>query len=172
MGGLKFSENNKKVSVMERDYYVYAWFCEDWGHIPFYVGKGKGSRYKNTGGRGIQFSAVIQLFKCYPLQLVVNLTETKALAVEEQVKLKFAQSGFPVIDMENGTLKKKLTNDRIKIAQEKGVKWGRPKLDVPDFHKILKKQKEGLITVNEAVKKLGISRSSWYNLVKDVQNVI
>ena len=33
--------------------------------------------------------------------------------------------------------------------------------------KFLKKQKEGLITVNEAIKELGISRSTWYNLAKE-----
>ena len=32
----------------------------------------------------------------------------------------------------------------------------------------LKKQKEGKITVTEAVKTLGIYRSTWYNLVKNV----
>jgi ACT domain-containing protein len=33
--------------------------------------------------------------------------------------------------------------------------------------KFLKKQKEGKITVTEAVKTLGISRSTWYNLTKE-----
>jgi ACT domain-containing protein len=32
----------------------------------------------------------------------------------------------------------------------------------------LKKQKEGRITVAEAIKKLGISRGTWYNLAKEV----
>jgi ACT domain-containing protein len=33
--------------------------------------------------------------------------------------------------------------------------------------KFLKKQKEGLITVNEAISKLDISRGTWYNLAKE-----
>lgn len=39
-------------------------------------------------------------------------------------------------------------------------------INTSEFKKFLKKQKEGLITVNEAIKKLGISRSSWYNLIE------
>lgn len=50
---------------------------------------------------------------------------------------------------------------------------GRPNLTVGDseFQKIFQKQKDGLITVSEAIKVFDISRSSWYNLVrKNCQN--
>ncbi len=53
-----------------------------------------------------------------------------------------------------------------KRAIDPNYKEGRPSLDIPDFKKFLKKQKEGLITVNDAIKELGISRSSWYNLIE------
>lgn len=47
-------------------------------------------------------------------------------------------------------------------------KEGRPRKAVPNFEKYLKKQKDGLITVVEACKEMGISRSQWYRLVKEV----
>ena len=57
------------------------------------------------------------------------------------------------------------------IARKKpDFKEGRPSLtvDKSDFLKIFQKQKDGLITVSEAIKTLGISRSSWYNLCRTV----
>lgn len=55
------------------------------------------------------------------------------------------------------------------IARKKpDYKEGRPKLNISnsEFQKIFKKQKDGEITVSEAIKILNISRSSWYNLVR------
>ena len=49
--------------------------------------------------------------------------------------------------------------------QRTDYKEGRPRISVPDsdFQKILQKQKDGLITVSEGIKVLGISRRTWYN---------
>lgn len=44
-------------------------------------------------------------------------------------------------------------------------KEGRPKKQLPDFQKILEKQKDGLLSVSEACKILGISRTQWYRLL-------
>ena len=38
----------------------------------------------------------------------------------------------------------------------------------PDFQKFLEKQKSGLVTVNEACKSMGISKSQWYNLSRKI----
>lgn len=43
---------------------------------------------------------------------------------------------------------------------------GRKALDVPDFQKFLKKQKDGQMTVSECCAALGISRSTWYGRVR------
>ena len=42
---------------------------------------------------------------------------------------------------------------------------GRPKKEIPDFEKIYEKQKDGKITVTDACRLLGISRTQWYRLV-------
>jgi len=63
---------------------------------------------------------------------------------------------------------KKRQKEGIAIAKAKGVRFGRPKKELFEFEKILKKQKEGLISITQACKELGISRTQWYRLINDV----
>lgn len=56
----------------------------------------------------------------------------------------------------------------IAAAKARGVKFGRPQKELPELEKFLKKQKEGLISINQACKELGISRTQWYRLINDV----
>jgi DNA invertase Pin-like site-specific DNA recombinase len=51
---------------------------------------------------------------------------------------------------------------------EPGWKEGRPKKEVPEFLKFFEKQKDGEISVVEACRQLGISRTQWYRLAIDV----
>ena len=44
---------------------------------------------------------------------------------------------------------------------------GRERKELPDFKKFLKKQKDGLMTVDECCAELGISRRTWYNRVAE-----
>lgn len=48
-------------------------------------------------------------------------------------------------------------------------KWreGRERKELPDFQKFLKKQKDGVMTVDECCAALGISRRTWYNRVAE-----
>ncbi len=63
---------------------------------------------------------------------------------------------------------KKRQKEGIAIAKAKGVRFGRPQKELPEFEKFLKKQKEGLISITQACKELGISRTQWYRLINDV----
>jgi DNA invertase Pin-like site-specific DNA recombinase len=60
----------------------------------------------------------------------------------------------------------------IALNRAKNLPYGRRKIEIPDFEKFLKKQKEGLITVNEAISELNISRATWYNRVKALTQTI
>ena len=54
---------------------------------------------------------------------------------------------------------------------KKNPDWkdGRPAIKIDDdFQKILKKQKDGELSVAECCKQLGISRATWYNKLKEV----
>lgn len=62
------------------------------------------------------------------------------------------------------------TQEGKEIARTKeGYKEGRPKLDITkaDFQKILEKQKGEHLTVKECCAELGISKGTWYNLLKE-----
>ena len=58
--------------------------------------------------------------------------------------------------------------DGKKFSTKKGCAYGRKPVDLgDDFEKFLKKQKDGLMTVNECCEALGIGRSTWYARVSE-----
>lgn len=57
-----------------------------------------------------------------------------------------------------------------KVSTKTGRAYGRPASVVEaDFQKFLEKQKEGIMSVTECCKELGISRATWYNRVAEVR---
>lgn len=58
-------------------------------------------------------------------------------------------------------------SDGKRVSLKTGNPYGRPKREISDFEKFHKKQKDGLITVVDACKELGISRTQWYRLAKE-----
>ncbi len=60
------------------------------------------------------------------------------------------------------------TQEGKAIAKEKeGYREGRPTKEVPDLKKFIELQKEGSLTIAQCCKRLSISRSSWYNKVRE-----
>ena len=57
-----------------------------------------------------------------------------------------------------------------KVSAKTGRGFGRPAYEIdPDkFKALVQKQKEGLVTVNDACRQLGISRPTWYEKVRKV----
>lgn len=62
------------------------------------------------------------------------------------------------------------TTEGKAICRETKPEWrdGRKQVELPDFQKFLKKQKDGQMTVSECCEQLGISRRTWYNRVAEV----
>lgn len=61
------------------------------------------------------------------------------------------------------------TSEGKEIAREReDYREGRPTKEISDFEKILQKQKDGTMTVNECCKVLGIGRSTWYARVREL----
>jgi len=85
-------------------------------------------------------------------EMVNNIIVEVLAAMAEQERLKI----------------KKRQKEGIAIAKTKGVRFGRPKKELFEFEKFLKKQKEGSITITKACEMLGISRTQWYRLVNEV----
>lgn len=65
------------------------------------------------------------------------------------------------------------TSEGKQIARQKeNFKEGRPPVEVSDFGKFLARQKSGEITVAQAIKELGISKATWYNLAKKYKKIL
>lgn len=62
------------------------------------------------------------------------------------------------------------TSEGKEVCRENNPEWreGRKTVDIPDFEKFLKKQKDGEMSVAECCKHLKISRSTWYNRVAEI----
>mgnify|MGYP002508636592 CR=1 FL=1 len=60
------------------DYYIYVWFNDDWGGVPFYIGMGQGRRFCAKSGRSIAFTKFINRWNCSPLILLDGLSEETA----------------------------------------------------------------------------------------------
>lgn len=66
---------------MDNVYYVYGWIREDYNSF-FYIGKGKGDRYKVLQGRSKHFLNIINSTPCRVEFLGSNLTEEEAFKLE------------------------------------------------------------------------------------------
>lgn len=168
--GLRAIEHSISRRSDDRKYYVYIWFYEiDGCDIPFYVGKGCGNRYKNKSSRSKTFLDFVNSHKCTPVIAAYNLTDEEALWAEEQIKARFKDVPLWIMDAENDkTERKHRQRTGIDRAKEKGVRLGRPRKEPEEFQKIAQKQKEGLLTVADACKELGISRATYYKRLKEV----
>lgn len=81
-----------------------------------------------------------------------------SVAEEERIKIQTRRKeGIAAMPVVNGK----------RISKKTGNPIGRRKLAVPDFQTYTQRVQEGKITVSEAVKALGISRRTWYNLAKE-----
>ena len=155
-----------------RDYYVYGWFNLDWKAY-FYIGRGRGDRYKTVTGRSKAFKAIISHWNCEPCILVDGLTLEEAEFLEKNRKhyLLFT-AGHPILDGEPSDLKAMAQAEGIaampvdengrKISKKTGRGFGREALDV-DLALL-----DGE-SVSDACKRLGISRTTYYRKVNEVR---
>ena len=83
-----------------------------------------------------------------------------AMAQQEREKTtKRREEGIAAMPVVNGK----------RVSTKTGREYGRPVIKVDDdFKKFLKKQKDGELTVGECCERLGISRRTWYNKLKEV----
>jgi hypothetical protein len=81
---------DKEELSNEKVYYVYEWFIKDDGRV-FYVGKGKGNRFKQD--KNGFFMDVKQAFDCDVRFIKRDLTEYEALVLEEELFAKREAEG-------------------------------------------------------------------------------
>lgn len=96
------------------------------------------------------------------LELVNNLIIEVLGTIAEQERekiLKRQKEGIAAMPVVNGK----------KYSTRKGCTYGRKPIEIRgDIKNLAQKQKEGLMTVDECCKILGIGRSTWYARVKEV----
>ena len=71
-------------------------------------------------------------------------------------------------EFERAMIKERTAAGKAVARQKEGYREGRPTKETPNFENFVKKQKEGLMTVDECCKVLGIGRSTWYSRAKQV----
>lgn len=96
-GGLGFSleltqENEIKINSLPigvstggraNDFYVYEWFIKETGEI-FYVGKGRGNRYKEFHERAYEAEKIREMYETDTLFVATELTEEEAIELESR----------------------------------------------------------------------------------------
>lgn len=69
---------------------------------------------------------------------------------------------------ERAMIRERTMSGKAIARRREGYREGRPPKEIPDFAKLLKKQKDGLMTVEECCRELGICRSTWYAKAREV----
>ena len=158
---------------------MYIWFNDEWGKVPIYVGKGKGNRYSSTQARSSAFIKHIERWKCHSEIIFDDLSEDMAMRFEKCLKDEFIKNGLPILDAE-AQYRGKLAQaegiaampvvDGKRVSVKTGRGFGRPASEIDDeqFEKLAQKQKDGLMTVADCCRELGISRSTWYDRARKV----
>ena len=71
-----------------------------------------------------------------------------------------------IAENERDTIRKRQA-EGIKIAKEKGIKFGRPKIKVTnEFYEVKEKFLKKELNLQDSLKKLGISKTYFYNFIK------
>jgi hypothetical protein len=85
-----------------KDYYVYVWYIKDTNEV-FYVGKGKGKRYKELSSRNKFFIDMYESHDCDVKKIYENLTESEAFQKEkETVKWYRENTAFRLTNQTDG----------------------------------------------------------------------
>lgn len=108
------------------DYYIYEWFVIDTDFV-FYVGKGKGNRYKKTRNRNKIFSEIIKNNKCKSRIIASNLSEEQAYSMEIDFIKRYREKGFctaNIADGGEGCRGTKLSDETKRIhSQNSKARW-------------------------------------------------
>jgi hypothetical protein len=94
-------QKERRLKAGENQYYVYEWYFIDTGK-PFYVGKGKGRRFKETRDRSEVFRNYIKKYKCASRIIISGLTEREAYEKEIETISVYRNQGINLINKTPG----------------------------------------------------------------------
>lgn len=115
---------------MEKEFYIYVWYRKDDG-IPFYVGKGKGTRYRQLVNRNKYFLNVYKKHGGFSKKIIKGLTESEAIEKEistiKEYRGKYTLTN--ITDGGEGVSGLHHTNETKKILSEISKnQWKNPKM--------------------------------------------
>ena len=176
---MTYYELQKCTPIEERRYYVYMFFEEIGGKLtPFYVGKGTGNRVNTRSNRSRTLTEYMRGKTIKQFICAKALCEEFALELEKRLKEELVSQGFKLVDGEHNREERKRRQmeglaampvvDGKKVSVKTGRPIGNPGKRVDGFEKFLAKNKKGEMTAVECSRELGISRTQWYRLCKEV----
>lgn len=160
-------------------YYVYQWVNDDWGGVPVYVGQGTGKRASQKTGRSKAFLNHINRWQCHSEIILNGLSQHFAIKLESAIKNDLISKGYPILDAEpkyrktvgqaEGIAAMPVVDGR-RVSAKTGRGFGRPKIEIDRerLENLAQKQKDGLMTVADCCRELGISKATWYEKLKEV----
>ena len=161
------SGDKPEVSKNGDSFYVYAIINDDFG-VPFYVGKGKGSRYKDMARRSKHILAILNNYSCHSEIIENGLCERAAYERERFYKEQYKLLGYPIVDSEVVSNKDAMRAG-IEKAKASGKYKGRQKmpLDVSQFKSVCARWRSGEITAVKAMEMTGLKPNTFYRRVKE-----
>ena len=93
--------------------------------------------------------------------MITDLLITVLGNIAEQERLK-------MLDRQRGGIDAMPIVNGKRVSLKTGRPTGRPEIQNPNFQKFFAAQKSGLMSIEDCCKKLGISRATWYNKIKEV----
>lgn len=149
------------------DFYVYQFVNDDWG-VPFYVGKGCGTRYKTTRGRSLHIQQICSRYKWHP-EIVRHFDDEKeSYEYEVELKREYKLKGYPIIDGETSVIHKMNQREGIARAKAEGkYKGGKARMIPSEFRVLYNTYLKREITKSEMARKLKISRPTLDKWIKE-----
>jgi len=152
-----------KNLILFGNFYVYQFVNDDWGGVPFYVGKGSGERYKTINTRRSKhIQSICNKWKWHSEIIKYCETELQAFELEKELKESYIQEGYPLIDgeLEQHAFAQRRGLERAKLM---GVSFGRPKVQKPsNWDTVIEQWRNGQITAKKAMDMTGTKRTTFY----------
>ena len=154
-------------------YYVYCFINDDWGGIPFYVGKGSRYRMNSLKGRSRHIKAICNTYNWHSKVIRYCDNEKSAYEYEEQIKKDYKSMGFPIIDAETTSMAAKLRQiEGIAIAKKNGkYKGGNNQKKIPNsFYDLYDLYIHRSISKTKMATELKVSRPTLDKWIKDFES--
>lgn len=175
-----YRELSERTPEEEKVYYVYMWYTlnNSDGFNPFYIGIGSKKRAYTKGGRSKKLLSFIDGLDYSVMILAQNQCWEFARVIEQEMKAKFKELGYNIIDAEDDRKERKKrvkegidampVVDGKRVSAKTGREMGRPRIECDRalFDELVRMNERGEISAEECCVRLGVSRATWFLMKK------